>query len=180
MIDFSKIRFDGELNVQNGLSFYVSIRPRIVSFLIETIGVRKRKIRVTILQELNHDRPHVHLDGHKASFAIDNGELLAGHCDNLTQLTIKDGYESIVQTCYNCGNMSKSSRVQGFKVPSSRLEPGTWNLKQNILSFKVQSSTRGFCRQRCGRKPFFFRASRSKDYFTQMELGTWNLELLNP
>ena len=138
MIDFSKIRFDGELNVQNGLSFYVSIRPRIVSFLIETIGVRKRKIRVTILQELNHDRPHVHLDGHKASFAIDNGELLAGHCDNLTQLTIKDGYESIVQTCYNCGNMSKSSRVQ--EVQGSKFKVGTWNLEPETKYPQLQSS----------------------------------------
>jgi len=89
MIDFGKIRFDGELNVQNGLRFYVSSRPRIVSFLIETIGVRKRKIRVNILQEPNHERPHVHLDSHKASFAIDNGELLAGHCDGLTQSIIR-------------------------------------------------------------------------------------------
>lgn len=89
MIDFGKIRFDGDLNVQNGLRFYVSSRLRIISFLIETIGVRKRKTRVTILQEPNHDRPHVHLDGHKASFAIDNGEKLAGHCDGLTQLIIR-------------------------------------------------------------------------------------------
>lgn len=89
MIDFGKIRFDGDLNVQNGLRFYVSSRPRIVSFLIETIGVRKRKLSVTILQEPNHNRPHVHLDGHNASFAIDNGELLAGRCDSLTQSIIR-------------------------------------------------------------------------------------------
>jgi len=88
MIDFSKIRFDGELNVQNGLSFYVSSRPRIVSLLIETIGDRKRRYCVIIHQESNHGRPHVHLDGHEASFAIDNGELLAGHCDRLTEATI--------------------------------------------------------------------------------------------
>lgn len=138
MIDFSKIRFDGELNVQNGLSFYVSIRPRIVSFLIETIGVRKRKIRVTILQELNHDRPHVHLDGHKASFAIDNGELLAGHCDNLTQLTIRRWirrHRSDLLQLWKYVQEFKGSRVQG-----SKFKVGTWNLEPETKYPQLQSS----------------------------------------
>lgn len=87
MIDFSRIRFD-ELNVQNGLRFFVSRNPRSVCLRIETIGVGRRRISVTIFQEPNHYRPHVHFDGHSASFAIDNGELLAGHCDAMSQRSI--------------------------------------------------------------------------------------------
>lgn len=89
MIDFSRIRFDGELNEQNGLRFYVSRSPLIVSLQIEPLRIGKRRISITILQEPNHNRPHVHFDGHNASFAIDNGDLLAGHCDNLTHRTIR-------------------------------------------------------------------------------------------
>lgn len=82
MIDIGKLRYNGELNYQNGLLFYFSNQGHVVSFLIETVGDRKRKIRITMHPDINHGRPHVHIDKHDASFAIDTGELLAGHCDN--------------------------------------------------------------------------------------------------
>lgn len=85
MIDIRKIRFDGQLNHQNGLYFYFSGHHHIISFLVKSIDYRKKYIRITMQPDLNHERPHVHIDEHGASFAIDTGELLAGECDNRTR-----------------------------------------------------------------------------------------------
>lgn len=38
----------------------------------------------------NHERPHVHINNHGASFAIDTGELLAGDCDFRTRNLIEN------------------------------------------------------------------------------------------
>lgn len=89
MIDVRKIHFDGELNVQDGLRFYATRHPLALSLLIKKLGDKKKDITITIFQEPNHKRPHVHVDGHKASFAIDNGERLAGRCDGRTQHIVK-------------------------------------------------------------------------------------------
>lgn len=81
MIDIRRIRFDGKLNYQEGLNFYFSKAGHIVSFLIREIGDRKRIIRVSMHPDTNHERPHVHIGEHEASFDIKTGKLLAGRCD---------------------------------------------------------------------------------------------------
>lgn len=85
-----KLRLNGKLNYHNGLSFSFSRHNHVISFLIDTIGDRKKKIRVTMQPDINHERPHVHIGQHGASIAIDTGELLAGDCDNRTLATIRD------------------------------------------------------------------------------------------
>lgn len=85
-----KFRLNGKLNYHNGLSFSFSRHNHVISFLIDTIGDRKKKIRVTMQPDINHERPHVHIGQHGASIAIDTGELLAGDCDIRTLATIRD------------------------------------------------------------------------------------------
>lgn len=89
MIDVRRIHFDGELNIQGSLRFYATRHPLALSLLIKKLGDKKKDIMITIYQEHNHGRPHVHIDGHNASFAIDNGERLAGRCDSRTQNIVK-------------------------------------------------------------------------------------------
>lgn len=84
-----KLRLNGKLNYHNGLSFSFSRHNRVISFLIDTIGDRKKKIRVDMQPDNNHERPHVHIGRHGASIAIDTGELLAGECDNWTLTTVQ-------------------------------------------------------------------------------------------
>lgn len=89
MIDIGRISFnDGEWNYQNGLVFSFEEHGRIISFLIDVIGDRKRRVKVTMHPDINHERPHVHIDRHDASFAIDSGELLAGECDRRTCIIV--------------------------------------------------------------------------------------------
>lgn len=85
-----KLRLDGKLNYYNGLSFSFSRQNHVISFLIDTIGDRKKKIRVTMQPDINHERPHVHIGQHGASIAIDTGEILAGDCNNRTLATVQD------------------------------------------------------------------------------------------
>lgn len=85
-----KLRLDGKLNYHKGLSFSFSRHNHVISFLIDTIGDRKKMIRVTMQPDINHERPHVHIGNHGASIAIDTGELLAGDCDNRTLATVQD------------------------------------------------------------------------------------------
>lgn len=89
MIDIRRLRFDGKFNYQNGLRFYFKRNGHVVSFLVQEIGDRKRKIKVTMLPDPNHDRAHVHIGEHGASFAVDTGELLAGECDNRTRQSVQ-------------------------------------------------------------------------------------------
>lgn len=82
MIDIRFLKYDGrQRNYQNGLTFYFTRQGHVLNFLIDVVGDRKRKIKVTMHPDSNHVRAHVHLDGHSASFAVDNGELIAGNCD---------------------------------------------------------------------------------------------------
>ena len=93
MIDIRKLKFNGKLNYQNGLSFYYKDHGRFISFYIDDIRVRRRKIKVTMQPDPNHGRAHVHLDNreyHDASFAVDTGEMLEGNCDRETQGIVKD------------------------------------------------------------------------------------------
>ena len=85
-----KLRLNGKLNYYHGLSFSFSRHNRVISFLIATIGDRKKKIRVEMEPDVNHERPHVHIGQHGPSIAIDTGELLAGNCDNRTFATVQD------------------------------------------------------------------------------------------
>lgn len=91
MIDIRNITYDGRRrNHQNGLTFYFTRRARVLSFLVDVVGDRKRKIKVTMHPDINHGRAHVHIDEHGASFAVDNGALLAGECDIKTRRLIED------------------------------------------------------------------------------------------
>lgn len=90
MINSGNLRFNGKLNYQNGLLFYFSNQGHVVSFLISTIGDRKRKVKVTMHSDVNQERAHVHINNHGASIAIDTCEVLAGDCDNRTRRTIGD------------------------------------------------------------------------------------------
>lgn len=86
MIDPRSLKYDGrQRNHLNGLTFYFTRQGHVLIFLIDVIGDKKRKIKVTIHPDINHGRAHVHIDEHGASFAVDNGELLAGNCDANTR-----------------------------------------------------------------------------------------------
>lgn len=89
MIDVENLKYDGrQRNHQNGLTFYFTRQANVLSFLIDTVEDKRRKIKVKMYHEINHDRPHVHIDGHDATFAVDTGDLLAGECDNKTRKLI--------------------------------------------------------------------------------------------
>ncbi len=90
MIDIRRIRFDGKLNYQNGLSFYFSRQGHVISFLIQEIGDRKRRIRVRMEPDVNHERAHVHINEHNASFDVNTGELMEGECDVRTRQTVQN------------------------------------------------------------------------------------------
>lgn len=93
MIDIRKLKLNGKFNYQNGLSFYYKDHGRFISFYIDDIPVRRRKIKVTMQPDSNHDRAHIHLanrDYHDASFAVDTGEMLEGNCDGETQRIVKN------------------------------------------------------------------------------------------
>lgn len=91
MIEIRNLKYDGrQRNHQNGLTFYFTKHCQMLSFLIDVVEGRKRKIKVTMHPDINHDRAHIHINEHGASFAVDTGELLAGGCDNETRLLIEN------------------------------------------------------------------------------------------
>ena len=90
MIDIRRLRFDGKFNYQNGLRFYFTRYGHFISFLVQEIGDRKRKIRVRMEPDVNHERPHVHIDEHGASFDVNTGELMEGKCDARTQHSMQE------------------------------------------------------------------------------------------
>lgn len=91
MINTRTIKYDGrQRNHQNGLTFYFTRQGQVLNFLIDFIGDRKRKVKVTMHADVNHGRPHVHIGDHDASFAVDNGELLVGNCDAKTRKLMKN------------------------------------------------------------------------------------------
>ena len=51
------------------------------------------RIKVQMFQEPNHGRPHIHIDygkfRHVASFALDDGDLLAGSLDNASTKVLR-------------------------------------------------------------------------------------------
>lgn len=59
-------------------------------FLVQEIGDRKRKIRVRMEPDVNHKRPHVHIDEHRASFDVNTAELMEGDCVARVQHTMQE------------------------------------------------------------------------------------------
>lgn len=91
MINTRTIKYDGrQRNHQNGLTFYFTRQGQVLNFLIDIIGDRKRKVKVTMHADMNHGRPHVHIGDHEASFAVDSGELIVGNCDAKTRKLMKN------------------------------------------------------------------------------------------
>ena len=90
MIDVERLRFDGKLNYQEGLSFYFSGNGHVISFLVKTVWNKKKSIRVTMQPDINHHRAHVHINDHDATVAVDTGEKLAGDCDGRTLGVVQD------------------------------------------------------------------------------------------
>lgn len=92
MIDTGKLKYNGKLNSQKGLHFYFKENGHALSFLIETIGDRRKKItvRVDMQPDVNHAKPHVHIGtNHNASFDINTGKLIIGKCDSKTQKLVE-------------------------------------------------------------------------------------------
>ena len=90
MFDIRRLRFDGKFNYQNGLRFYFSRHGHVISFLVQEIGDRRRKIRVRMEPDVNHERPHMHIDEHNASFDVNTGELMEGECDVQTRQAVQN------------------------------------------------------------------------------------------
>ena len=110
MIDVKRLRFDGKWNYQEGLSFYFSEHGRAISFLIKKIRNRKGWTQVTMQPDVNHERPHVHIDKHGASFAIDTGELLAGDCDGKTRTMVQEWINRHRKVLKELWDIAKSGR----------------------------------------------------------------------
>jgi len=111
MINTRTIKYDGrQRNHQNGLTFYFTRQGQVLNFLIDIIGDRKRKVKVTMHADMNHGRPHVHIGDHEASFAVDSGELIVGNCDAKTRKLMKTGLFAIKRICFSYGIQSKEEK----------------------------------------------------------------------
>lgn len=93
MIDEGKIRYNGEWNQQNGLTFSFPNNGKTVNFLIETIGDRKRKILITMEPDINHGQPHIHINRHSVSISIKAGDIIVGECDGKTYRFVRTWIE---------------------------------------------------------------------------------------
>lgn len=87
MIYPEQIRLDGSVNSVNGIRYRYSKTTHSmsfygVSFLVGNIPYRKMSVKVTMHADVNHERPHIHVGNHEASFDIKNGTLIVGECDN--------------------------------------------------------------------------------------------------
>lgn len=87
--------YDGKLHYLKGLTFYYSNRDQRISFYVADIPGKKRKsTRIDMYKEQNHGRPHVHVDDHEASFAIDDPSTpLCGEIDNKTAKQVGEWIE---------------------------------------------------------------------------------------
>lgn len=82
---------DGKFHYLGGINFYFAKRDFRISFYVSDVFYRKhKKIRVDMFHEPNHNRPHVHIGNHDASFAINDGSLLAGQCDTKAEKVMKE------------------------------------------------------------------------------------------
>lgn len=73
---------DGKFHYVGGINFYFAKEDFRFSFYVSDVFYRRRKkIRVDMFHEPKHNRPHVHIGNHDASFAIDDGSLLVGECE---------------------------------------------------------------------------------------------------
>lgn len=111
MIEISNLKYDGrQRNHQNGLTFYFTKNCHMLSFLIDVVDDRKRKIKVTMHPDINHNRPHIHINEHGASFAVDTGKLLAGDCDNKSCKLIESWITQHREDLYQLWDIVKRGR----------------------------------------------------------------------
>ena len=82
---------DGKFHYIGGINFYFAKEDFRFSFYVSDVFYRKRKkIRVDMYNESKHNRPHVHVGNHNASFAIDDGSLLVGECNTKAEKIMKE------------------------------------------------------------------------------------------
>ena len=87
MIQIERLHFDGRVKSMNGIRYRYSRKSHSfafygVSFLVDTIRCKKKSIKVTMHADVNHERAHIHVGEHEASFDIQDGSLIVGECDN--------------------------------------------------------------------------------------------------
>lgn len=94
MIDHSKLKYDGKTNSINGIRYrYSSVSNSLsfygISFLVASVPSKRKFVKVTMHADVNHERAHIHVGDHDASFAIDDGSLLVGQCDSKVQADVE-------------------------------------------------------------------------------------------
>lgn len=94
MIDYHRLKYDGRTNSINGIRYrYSSLTNSLsfygISFLVANVSAKKKNVKVTMHADVNHERAHVHVGDHEASFAIDDGSLLVGQCDSKVQRDVE-------------------------------------------------------------------------------------------
>lgn len=83
--------FDGKFHYVGGINFYFAKEDFRFSFYVNDVFYRRhKKIRVDMFHESNHNRPHIHIGNHGASFAIDDGSLLVGECDTKAEKIMRE------------------------------------------------------------------------------------------
>ena len=116
--------YDGKLHYLRGLNFYYSKKEyRISLYVREIVGKKRKTTRVDMFQEPNHGRPHIHVDDHDASFAIDDGSLLCGKCDNQTTKAVQGWIEKDRDTLNELWEaLQKGENSEVYKEIMERLE----------------------------------------------------------
>lgn len=75
------------------------------------------------MQSCRLQRPHIHVDDHDASFAIDDGSLLCGECDNQTTKTVQEWIEKNRDTLNELWEaLQKGENPQVYEEIRDRLE----------------------------------------------------------
>lgn len=116
--------YDGKLHYLRGLNFYYSKKEFRLSFYVrEIVGKKRKTTRVDMFKEQNHGRPHIHVDDHNASFAIDDGSLLCGECDNQTTKAVQEWIEKKRDTLNELWEaLQKGKNSEVYKEIMERLE----------------------------------------------------------
>ena len=77
----------------------------------------KQKLKLKMYKELNHNKPHVHVeygsDTHKASVAIEDGQLLAGNLDRKYEKAVKEWVISNKEVLTNIWNALRNDESAG-------------------------------------------------------------------
>lgn len=116
--------YDGKLHYLRGLNFYYSKKEfRLSLYVREIVGKKRKTTRIDMYKEQNHGRPHVPVDDYDASFAIDDGSLLCGECDNQIIKTVQKRIEKNRDTLNELWEaFQKGENPQVYKEISDRLE----------------------------------------------------------